>query len=419
MIRVPFSNTQSVLARFAADNRGNVAMLFAFCVIPVIMVTGAAMDFSRALAEKERLQSVVDSTALALAKEPKSASLATLQAKAESYFRGSFQSAALATSPVITVTKGASTVRVEAAAAIPTVMMSIAGVDSMNLHASSDVRNEHKKIEIALILDNTGSMADAGKMAALKTAVNDLIIRLQGKIVDADDVKMSIVPFNTEVKVNSNSFNANWLRWDVTLENPNYNWSTRQPPSSLAWQGCIADRDQPYDISSEAPQDHFRRYVASQCHYAGLTEMLPLSANLEAVRARANEMTPTGNTNVTIGLAMGLATLRTDSPFGAASSNDPNVQKFVILLTDGDNTQNRWTNNVSQIDNRLSAACTQAKTANSGIKIFTVRVIAGNAALLKSCATNPSMYYDVQNAGELQSAFKKILETIDGIRIVS
>ncbi len=419
MIHVPFFHTSSVLKRFSADTRGNVAMLFAFCAIPVIMVAGAAMDFSRALAEKERMQSVVDSTALALAKEPKSASQAVLQAKAESYFRGSFQSATLTTSPVITVTKGASTVRVEAAAAIPTIMMSIAGVDSMRLHASSDVRNEQKKLEIALILDNTGSMADAGKMTALKAAVNDLITKLQANIVDPGDVKMSIVPFNTEVRVDRNNFNANWLRWDVTLENPSYSWLSRQPPSSLAWQGCIADRDHPYDISSEAPRDHFRRYVAAQCHFSGLTEMLPMSANLEAVRTRANAMTPTGNTNVTIGLAMGLATLRPDSPFGTASSNDPGVQKFAILLTDGDNTQNRWTNNVAQIDSQLSAACTQAKTATSAIKIFTVRVIAGNAALLRSCATNPSMYYDVKNAGELQSAFKNILETIDGIRIVS
>ena len=145
--------------------------------------------------------------------------------------------------------------------------------------------------------------------------------------------------------------------------------------------------------------------------------MISLTTNLEAVRTRANSMNPTGNTNVTIGLSTGLATLRSDSPFGTTSSNASNVQKFLILLTDGDNTMNRWTNNSGQINARLSAACTQARSGN--VTIFTIRVIAGNATLLRNCATTPAMFYDVNDASQLQPAFQKILETIDGIRITS
>lgn len=417
MIRVPFADSRLSLRAFAGDTRGNVAMLFALTVVPVLLVAGAAMDYSRAITEKERMQHALDATALFLAHEPKTATLESLQTKANARFAASFQSSSMAATPILTVAKGASTLRLTATSTIETAFMKLAGVESLNLGATSEVRNERKKLEIALVLDNTGSMAQVGKMDALKVAVNDLITQLQAKVVEADDVKLSIVPFNTEVKTSPTNFNAAWLRWDVTLENPAFGAAGRGPPSHATWQGCISDRDQPYDTTSEAPSDLFRRYVASKCHFVGLVEMSPLTTNLELVRTRANAMTPSGNTNVTIGLATGLATLRQDSPFGASALNGSNVEKFLILLTDGDNTMNRWTNSQTDIDSRLSAACTQARS--SSVKIFTIRVIQGNAALLRNCATNPSMYYDVNNASQLQSVFKKILDSIDGIRITS
>ena len=55
----------------------------------------------------------------------------------------------------------------------------------------------------------------------------------------------------------------------------------------------------------------------------------------------------------------------------------PDVDKVIILLTDGLNTGNRFTNNASQIDARTAAVCDNIKTAK--IKLFTVRVIEGNA----------------------------------------
>lgn len=416
MIRVPLCNRGSLLRRFAADTRANVAMMFALSIIPVILFAGSAMDYARALTEKERVQHALDATALSLANEPRGASLPSLQTKANAYFAAAFQPTEPGSSPTVIVSQNGSNLRLQANAHISTAFMSLAGVETIPLQAVSQVRNERQKLEIALVLDNTGSMAQAGKMPALKAAVNDLITKLQAKVIDPDDVKLSIVPFNTEIKVDPANFNASWLRWDVTLENTSFG-AGRTPPSQSSWQGCVSDRDQPHDISSGPPSDHFRRYVASQCHYAGLVQMSPLTTDLELVRARANAMTPTGNTNVTIGLSTGLATLRSDSPFGTASSSATNVRKFLILLTDGDNTMNRWTNNVSQIDGRLSAACTQARAGN--VTIFTIRVIAGNASLLQACASNPSMFYDVQNAGQLQPAFRKILETIDGIRLIS
>jgi hypothetical protein len=51
------------------------------------------------------------------------------------------------------------------------------------------------------------------------------------------------------------------------------------------------------------------------------------------------------------------------------------------------------------------------------IKIYAVRVIDGNASLLKSCASNPSMYFDVQSASQLNAVFTSIAQNLANLRI--
>jgi hypothetical protein len=53
----------------------------------------------------------------------------------------------------------------------------------------------------------------------------------------------------------------------------------------------------------------------------------------------------------------------------------------------------------------------------AGIKLYTVRVIDGDATLLRGCATNPNMYYDVQQASQLNSVFSTIAQNLANLRI--
>ena len=91
----------------------------------------------------------------------------------------------------------------------------------------------------------------------------------------------------------------------------------------------------------------------------------------------------------------------------------------MILLTDGDNTKNRWDGNGSSpspaVDDRTTLACNNIKTA--GVTIYTIRVMDGNAALLRNCATTPSMYYEVTAASQLSPIFKAIASEISQVRL--
>jgi hypothetical protein len=67
------------------------------------------------------------------------------------------------------------------------------------------------------------------------------------------------------------------------------------------------------------------------------------------------------------------------------------------------------------IDQRTRLACDSAKS--SGVKVYTIRLLAGNATLLRECATRPDMYKDVKNAGELKQVFQAIASEITALRL--
>ena len=137
---------------------------------------------------------------------------------------------------------------------------------------------------------------------------------------------------------------------------------------------------------------------------------MPLTTAWTNLKNRVDEMKPSGNTNLTIGLAWGLNMLTHGAPLSTASSDPGKYANYMILLTDGVNTENRWTTNSVSIDARALEACAQIKAA--GIQLFTVRVIDGNANLLRTCASSPEMFYDVDDAKELTSVFDKISSSV-------
>ena len=55
------------------------------------------------------------------------------------------------------------------------------------------------------------------------------------------------------------------------------------------------------------------------------------------------------------------------------------------------------------------------KAAN--IKLYTIRVIDGNATLLKGCATNTGMYFDVTSASQLTGVFAIIAQNLANLRL--
>jgi uncharacterized protein YegL len=246
-------------------------------------------------------------------------------------------------------------------------------------------------------------MASNGKIAALKTASHNLLNTLQAAAKQPGDVKVAIIPFDRMVNIGAGFKDEFWIDYSVK------NIQKDQ------WDGCVIDRSQSYDVQDTAPvsSNYQTFYPASDC--GSLVQAMPLSTDWTALHSKVDEMQAAGNTNVTIGLVWGWHALTAGVPFTNAAAPAPDLDKVIVLLTDGENTQNRWTTSSSSIDSRTAVACTNVKNAN--IKLYTVRVIDGNATLLRNCATNTNMYYNVQQADQLNGVFSSIAQTLASLRL--
>jgi len=63
-------NPVTFVRRFAAHKRGNVLMIFAFAVIPMVFATGMGIDYARAARLRTKLNAIADAAALAAVSQP-------------------------------------------------------------------------------------------------------------------------------------------------------------------------------------------------------------------------------------------------------------------------------------------------------------------------------------------------------------
>ena len=421
-----------LIERFWRNRDGGAAPMLALAAIPLMGFVGAAIDFSRAASVRTSVQAALDATALALSKEAQTLSAADLGQRAHDMFFALFTrtdaNGVAVTHQLSSPQDGSFVLKITGSGTVDPVFTKLLGTTQIGFSATTEVLWGIKKLNLALVLDNTGSMSSSGKMTNLKLAAHNLLDTLKNAAKQPDDVKVAIVPFAVDVNVGTAHVEADWIDWtdweaaNGTCSNTTYksknscvsNGKIWTPHPHSVWNGCVNDRDQNNDVNNTPPgvgsATKFRAHQASSCP----TPIMPLSNDWPALNAKIDAMTPTGNTNVTIGLAWGFQLVSPVAPFQAPAPA-PDLDKVIVILTDGQNTQNRWTSSSSSIDSRTSKVCDNIKAAN--IKLYTVRVIDGNGALLKSCATNPNMYYDVDQAIELNSVFSSIAQNLANLRI--
>ncbi len=401
-----------IFSSFRRHQGGNAAIMFSFAMLPTMLAGGAVIDYSRATAVRAELQAAVDSAALGVARDGAIMNNDEIQTHGRRFFDANFQTASDITISTLTVVRQGKIVTVTAKGAVKTATLGVVSVDHLDIGATGQTVWGVNKIELALALDNTGSMGSSGKMTALKQSANNLLDILQRYAPEQDSFKVSIVPFNTQVKVGTASKDATWLYYPTTGVNASL------ITDKAHWTGCVIDRSQNQDADASSPiaGNTNTLYPAVKCDQTSLQSILPLTNNWDTLHTTVNAMQAAGNTNVTIGLAWALTQLTPGEPLSQAQPFETeNLTKIIILLTDGDNTQNRFTTNSALIDDRTELACSNVK--DKKIRVYSVRVINGNADLLRNCATKTSMYYDVQSASQLNPVFEAIGNEIAAIRL--
>ena len=425
--------------RFAGDRRGNVALTFGIATLPLIGAVGAAVDYSHANSVKAAMQSALDSTALMLARDASTMTDPNLDAKAKAYFAAMFTRPE-ATNIVVNATYSTTTgsqVLVTGSARVPTTIMAIAGYTTMTINGSSTAKWGSERLRVALALDNTGSMADHGKMTALKSATKSLLTQLKNAASVNGDVHVSIIPFSEDVNVGASNYNASWLDWEEWEdENERLVCSRRRCRTVTLnhnqWNGCVADRGgkngptgQNYDQNVTAPgSSKSSKFPADQSDDCPV-QMKGLTYDWAALNSLVDSMNPAGMTNQPIGLVWAWQSLVGGGPLSApAKSSSYAYKEVIVLMSDGLNTENRWWSSQSSIDKRMydpaggTGTCANIKAA--GITIYAVHVNTGGdptSTLMRNCASDSDKFWEVKTAGDLGAVFSKIGTDVNKLRV--
>jgi Flp pilus assembly protein TadG len=242
--------------RFLADRSGNYGPIFAILSVPLMGSVAASVEYSRAIEAKADLQHALDAAALATAKE---ISVTTdsqyLAAYARDYFDANLGDA-LDTAKVsfgysmVPSEAGGNVVKLTAAYDFDTYLGKFVGTEEIELDLTAEVSAGNKTAEIAIVIDNSGSMdtltggTTESRMVKAKEAaaamINSLftVAALSNK---ADPIRVAVVPFAGSVNVGSKYRGASWLDMNgwSSIHHENLDWTGTNAGTDV-WPGAIA-----------------------------------------------------------------------------------------------------------------------------------------------------------------------------------
>lgn len=397
-LKITFSN-------FLRNRSGAVAMIYGPMTILLMVAAGLAIDYSRSYLVKKEIGRALDAAVLAAGSLAVTDETA-MQELANRYFQANLSTDTKTKyNPQLSFSITNDEVTVTSTAHVPTIIMKIVGHDYVDVDARSVAGRTLVNIEVALVLDNTGSMSGS-KMTSLKSAATTLVNTLYSPEGSDEFVKFTIIPFTGAVNIGTSNNTIWWLDVDglsaAAQEDYGSNfdyWGESQYDGMTAfeamaefevdWQGCVrarvgtavnengdtVDLDlwdippnnsnidtkwapylkrlQGYYVSSwwSGPQKPSNSQIKSRLNYSGTCPqipILPLTNDKTVILDTIDDMVASGNTSVPIGLIWGWRALSSSEPFTeGADYDEPNTRKVVVVLTDGQNHHGYYTSDIA------------------------------------------------------------------------
>ena len=229
-------------------------------------------------------------------------------------------------------------------------------------------------------------------------------------------------PTNCTCSGSGNGKTCRTKRWTHT-------WVTN---NRSTWGGCIMDRYRDsstnYDVSNIAPTagaNPPKGFPATNPQDCLGTTVTALGYDWAALTTKIEAMAPNSATNQVVGMAHGWQTLSNSSPYspGAVPAN---TSRYIIILSDGLNTKNRWWGNGSStgtsdtdlIDDRMDAVCAAAKA--DGITVYSIFLnisSQGDSEPLEDCASDSTKYFALTSTSAVVTTFQQIGQSITNVRV--
>ena len=397
---------------FIAEERGTIAILFGLSVILIVTIVGGATDYGRWLNAKSRQQQAMDAAALAAGRvaQTTSGDEAAVLAAARAYYDQAKSWWLTTDNAKFEIVDSGKAVRAVSEGSVATPFFSVIGIESLPVNVGAKVvlasgGNSDSRIEVALMLDVTGSMS-GDKMEDLKLAAKDLV-NIVVDDTDSQYSRVALAPFSEHVNVGLDYFEK------VT---------GREPAGSSTATTCVRERQTGDRYTDEAPGagNYFDRGPEwGWCK--PYSTIMPLSGNKAALTQHIDGFETTGRTAGHLGTAWAwyLLSPKWNSVWGnthAGPYNEKKLRKIAVLMTDGEYNK-RYSGDTSAEQAR--AICTNMKAA--GLIVYSVgfQITSGGEAYqtLQHCATDSSYFFNSTTGDELRQAFREIALQITTLRI--
>lgn len=441
------------LGAFGGNQRGNVAMMTALVAVPLLGLLGGAVDIVRMNQMRSEIQGVVDAGVLAISEinnknDPKK----TVEQFIEAGLRQTNldPDAITITVKVSEVLNGKS-VDVTADYEMKTFFLGMLGMNKMDIKIASSGTQTYSDIEIAMVLDISGSMKGE-KFENMQDAAEDFI---DAVLTDSmkEQTTISIIPFSSNVNVGDDFWE--FVKKSTVDKNHDTKFS-----DGHKWDGCVEwnvgmfNDDKPSSNSlsvmprfTDNPDATLRHCPESN------NEVLYLSNTKSELKDKIDDLTDSRNTALDVGALIGLKVLspdmkghlKGDQHAKHPASYNSGVMKALIIMTDGEATEHKRPNDgcdvldevwnsskkkwysdkcsyqkydASQNRTNFKAVCDEAKA--NGIMVYTIgfQVTEGGNSdkIMSACASNISQYYYIEDT-DISAAFKSIAASINGVRL--
>ncbi|SDK31387.1 pilus assembly protein TadG-related protein [Aliiruegeria lutimaris] len=345
--------TSASLRRFTREEDGGLIIFTLFILICMLLAIGMAIDTVRTEFTRIKMQNVTDAAVLAAADLDQ-----TLDPK--SVVEDHLRRAGLNPDDVqITVTQGIDSRQVSAVTNydVPTMFMNMVGIKDLSAPAAGTAMESVSELEIALVLDNSGSMASNSnyRMNLLKPAAKNFVEQVLDNDSSDGKVAISIIPFATQVTAGAGLLSQYKVSDEhsyshcVTFDDADFSaakLSTTQPLNRTAHFDPSNTRMPPYSSSRVCRTDTSR-------------EITPWSDDVDYLKGRIDAMVGSGWTSIEIGAKWGAALLDPSSrpvltaliedktvdakfagqPFDYGSSDaEVSRMKYLVIMSDGENT---------------------------------------------------------------------------------
>ena len=195
----PGNGPAGFLSRFARARSGAVAIWFAVMALPLAVLSFALIDVNRASVEKRYLQDALDAAVLLVARSTATTNeqAQTLGSAALAAQLSGMSDATLVSSTFII---DGSTIKGTATSGLAPYISNLWLGGDMGIGAVAEATRAATNLEVALVLDVTGSMAGS-RLTDLKAAAKDLIDMVVSDTQSPYYSKAALVPYSVAVNV--------------------------------------------------------------------------------------------------------------------------------------------------------------------------------------------------------------------------